>query len=227
MATWYETAWEEIVYHFNNFIAYFEAQEPGIQFLIGLLIVLGFIAAGFIVFGVLWLIYQLVKITVVGTIILVYLAFVGIKLLVMVFYADRKEIAMQWDNSLENMDRFFKRCYPPKDGNLIPPRRDREARAREMALLREKRREERRASRAMRAQVRLERVRARTHGLGNPSKTNSSRAGMKPFYCTSCGQEFSEEMGYLLSRKKFCYCKNCGQKFVGNVEKPVSVPASP
>ncbi|MHA1684100.1 MAG: hypothetical protein ACTSUE_24385 [Promethearchaeota archaeon] len=225
---WYEDFWDDTLYYFHNFINYFEAQDAGFQILIGFLVVLAFIAAGLLVYGLCWLVFQLVKISIIGMIILHYLVFVGIRQFVMLFYASPAEINEQWERSLDNIETFFNRCYPKKPDKPVkqdmgpervfvpvprskparPPVVDRRRRMHQKFLIeRSKRREEWVSKQIARLEKRKMKMRARWKN-----------------YCPNCGNAFTLEMMARLDTNNYCYCQKCGGRFVGNIRKPIFVP---
>jgi hypothetical protein len=180
-----------IVDFFNEFVAYFQSQTVPVQALLIVLAVLAFVAAGFVVYGALWVAYQAVKGAIVGTILLVWLAIAGVVLLFTVFF-DAKKAESMWKDISADMKWFANKAYPPKNQNTaaVPaPGTASEA-----------------------TPARAPRVSAQAASREVPAEIDIPASKMKGF-CTACGSAFSNQMHSLLGKKASCFCEHCGQRF--------------
>nr|MDO8118712.1 hypothetical protein [Candidatus Sigynarchaeota archaeon] len=120
MDTWITTFKEYV----EEFIAFFNTQTVPVQVLLIAIIVLCFVGAGFVIYGAIWLAYQAIKISIVGTIILVYFLVATIILFIMAFI-DPARAKVISAHAGDDIEWFWLKAYPPKNG-ILPPRHARE-----------------------------------------------------------------------------------------------------
>ncbi len=108
----------------ERFVDYFNSQAVPVQIMLVVVIVLCFVGAGFAIYGAIWLAYQAIKISIVGTIILVYVVIAGIVLLVTAFI-DPERARLMAARAGDDIEWFWFKAYPPRNGH-VPPRHARE-----------------------------------------------------------------------------------------------------
>jgi DNA-binding transcriptional regulator YdaS (Cro superfamily) len=196
---------------FNGFVAYFQAQDSPVQVLLIALTVLAFIAAGFVIYGAVWVAYQAVKGAIVGTILLVWLTIAGIVLLVMVCI-DAAKAELAWQQARADMKWFAEKAYSPKIKAASPVATSISAAAHPLAMQQSTGPQHIviRVNDAPRAAPTI--APAAKHAREVPAGIDMTIASKKS-YCTACGSLFSNQMHAMLDRNTACFCEHCGQQF--------------
>lgn len=102
---------ETFMNFYGAFLNWFTALPVLAQIFTGILIILGLVGLGYLIYGIIWLAYQLVKLTIIGTILLHYLMYVAFKMIIVVI-VDSNKVEEQWGYSVKNMKWFVQVAYP-------------------------------------------------------------------------------------------------------------------
>lgn len=210
-----------------GFLEYFEAQPVEIQVILCFAMVLGCILVGFVLYGVAWLVYQVIKATIVGVILLGWLAGVGIgQLFILIF--DASQTRHRWDRHRVKMKKFVEKAYPPKQKNDRGP----------YMIYRAVGQGDEQNSKYLPSMIMISSKRGgRTCYSPCISPQNSSKhqtvsktpisnnrwlrhhpkqqKSNMPKFCSTCGSRFTHKMTNFLRRNLKCYCEECGQEFRG------------
>lgn len=181
----------------DSFITYFQAQAPPVQLMLGIMVILGFIGLGFVIYGALWLTFQVIKAAIVGTVLLVYLAGAAVGCFFMLFL-DPARIPATWIEVKRNMAWWIDRTYPPRHPRPAASCDHRDAGDLPACPLPTTR-------------IVIE------PGVASPVASRVNRGPRNDgavFFCTSCGTPFSTGMQGMLVTKQACFCETCGQQFI-------------
>ncbi len=176
--------------YYIAFLDYFSGLETFDQVLIGIIVILLAIGIGYMVYGILWLTFQLVKISIIGTILLYYLVFVAIKLLIVALF-NVNEVETQWNYSTENMKWFFNKMYPSSSDEI----------------------EEEKPIKNNHEEI----LKTNSQNEGSNHLNNAQIVlvkGNADYFCSHCGTPFTMKMKEVMNDKMICYCEKCGQMFV-------------
>ncbi|MFX0101446.1 MAG: hypothetical protein ACFFCS_17865 [Candidatus Hodarchaeota archaeon] len=186
---WYDY----IIDAFNDFTDYFQAQALPVQILLLVIVVCALVGVGFLIYGILWCVYQVVKAAIVGTIIVVYLTGIGITVLVMLIAA-QDQIEPTWKRAVHNIKWFANRAWPPKEGsNRVQP--------------------------ILQQVVVPETIPKTVIQTREVPKALEERT----YFCTHCGTPFTGKMNGLLKSAQTCYCEACGTRFNATDGAPAAV----
>ena len=157
--------------------------------MLGALVVLGFIALGVLIYGILWLTYQLVKASIVGVVLIVYFITAGVGILVLLLL-DAERVPATWNQVKRNMAWWIGLAYPPNHPRAVRP-----------------------------GAIELQATASTHRVTRSASTIPSGNAPWSPapgsFFCTSCGTRFSMAMNELLLANHACFCELCGQQYHG------------
>ena len=103
--------WDYLYQQFQEFIAWFSALDLVAQIFAGIGIFLLCLLAWAIVYGTLQFALEIVKFSLILSIIIHYLLYLGIKLSI-VAIAKPKEVEKHWDHGVDNIKWILKRAYP-------------------------------------------------------------------------------------------------------------------
>ncbi|TFG18995.1 MAG: hypothetical protein EU530_07540 [Promethearchaeota archaeon] len=103
--------WDYLYQHFQDFIAWFVALDTVAQIFAGIGIFLLCLLAWGIVYGVFQFALEIVKFSLIVTVIIHYLLYLGLKLSI-VAVAKPKEVDKHWDHGVDNIKWILKRAYP-------------------------------------------------------------------------------------------------------------------
>jgi DNA-directed RNA polymerase subunit RPC12/RpoP len=192
----------EIGRFFTDFVAFFQAQPVPIQVLLGAMIVLSFILAGLIIYGVLWCVYQVIKGVILGAVVVAMLVGFGIGAIFMGIFAPRT-VAPAWNCTSSAIRHVTWAFYPSKHGKRAIP-----------------------ASSSMMAASQV--IVVQQHPapeiviqMNEPAPVAAETGSTQDYFCTSCGTKFSTKMRHILAERDVCFCEACGQTFTGQGGNPV------
>nr|MDO8112307.1 hypothetical protein [Candidatus Sigynarchaeota archaeon] len=213
-----------VVDWFNQFVTFYQAQTLSVQVLLIVLIVLGFVAAGFVVYGALWLAYQIIKISIIGSILLVYLIVISIASLFLLAI-DARKIEGIWNKAGENTRCFMNKAYPSKNKATAPAMAPKVVAA-AIAQTAPQRiiihvNDTASSQAVTEATPKQEVATAREVPPEIEIPAGPAATSERKYFCTACGTPFSSKMNTVLGQRSTCFCEHCGQKFTGYGSNPV------
>ncbi|MBD3350329.1 MAG: hypothetical protein GF364_02480 [Candidatus Lokiarchaeota archaeon] len=220
---------------YNAFLEWFVSLEVSAQIITGILIVLGLIAVGYIIYGTLWLSYQIVKASIIFSIIVTYLSIVLVILLIESVFAifgllEKEHLENQWAHISYHVKYIIAKTYPTKDGKLpekpVAKVSQKPAKVEKpihqhisaqdhvnnapVIILKRKSQE---------AKTEDEDVRIQAEDVGQndlvetPVEAQDDNGYGKKYFCPNCGMEFSMGMLNILKDRAYTFCEVCGEKF--------------
>ncbi|MBD3352797.1 MAG: hypothetical protein GF364_15015 [Candidatus Lokiarchaeota archaeon] len=190
---------------YNAFLEWFTSLDSSGQLISGILIILGLILVGYMVYGILWLAFQIMKFSIIATIILHYMGYVLVKLLV-VFFINYSEVNNQWENSTENIKWFWNQMYP---SDKVQSQKQKITKKTGLAKQQLKANAESSATEKLNT-----RVKPKVFYVGD---------NVSNMFCTHCGTRFTDRMIEMMRNNMVCFCEKCGQMFVTPHEQNMSL----
>lgn len=204
---------------YTAFIEWFMTlQYPG-QIMTGVLMILALIAVGYILYGTVWLAYQIVKASILFSIIVVYLTIVwmiiSIEIVFTIFGAIEKErVVHTWNMAGYHIKNLLFKAYPSEkreaptrpvmkgsenQGKLSYPTKN--PTATPVIIVEEE------------APVSETGNRVDAKQQNSGSNTEVETPELPKFFCPNCGIEFSPRMIDRLKSNTYTFCEACGEKF--------------
>ncbi|MHA1729925.1 MAG: hypothetical protein ACTSWY_14525 [Promethearchaeota archaeon] len=212
--------WMETIMNFYNiFLGWFSALELSAQILTILLIILGVIGIGYIVYGSFFLVYKIVKATVILTVIIIYLSLTGIILFILLI-VDNEKIGQQWAQTSHNIQKFISKAYHSKGKltarSLVTSKPDVSAAQNPPVFIFKEKSMNNTPQSQIKQHIKQESKSTSIKYQIPEKRYENSREG-KPktekYYCPNCGVEFTNKMMNILGEKPGVYCENCGEHF--------------
>ncbi|MCP4763023.1 MAG: hypothetical protein GY870_14690 [archaeon] len=223
----------------NAFKEWFLTLALPAQILTSALIILGIIAICYIIYGTLWLTYQIVKAAIVLVIIQIYLSIVAI-ILIITLISDYRNLGNQWSKVSHNIQRIISKAYPSENGqvtarplqvdNMIHSKnnnRPTNATQGPVVIIRQNQKPQY----EIRTPVKNKVDEYKDPGLPLPESRyiHENQSGslsedtLGSSFCPNCGAKFSSKMSSILKEKTFTFCEICGKKFM---ERNLSIESS-
>lgn len=195
--------------YLQNFVHWFLSLELPAQIITGILLILAFIGIGYAIYGILWLVYQIVKGSIIGTIIIIYLSIalvIGIfQIIFLVLGENPESIRHYWATVGYNIKYIVAKAYhaktmpqKPVKNAPNPSNTKLEVKQGPIVILKEE-------------------------GSDSNNQNTSAQQNVKDdiqpsittkLFCPRCGSEFSSKMIDVLKERAFTFCEICGEKFV-------------
>lgn len=99
---------------YNAFLNWFVVQPISAQIITVILIIIGFIGLGYLIYGSLWITYQAVKFSIVLTVLSIYLSFAFIVIFFTLIF-DYKGVDKEWTKISGSVKSFVQWAYPAKE----------------------------------------------------------------------------------------------------------------
>lgn len=188
------TGYENFAYYYDQFIQMFSSLDLAGQILTGILIILLAVGIGYLVYGILWLAFQMTKAGILIAIISTYLHFVILKLILVAIMEGN--IQAEWTNSVNNM-KWMSNVFFPTDSKSFD-------------------------NRVNNGQTGYNQTQSRTQTQPRIVKVKSGLKSNQ-YHCTECGSQFTTKMVEAINNNQYAFCESCGQLFVIPNQAPTQV----
>ncbi|MHA1338718.1 MAG: TFIIB-type zinc ribbon-containing protein [Promethearchaeota archaeon] len=189
---------------FNNFVDWFMKLDLIAQIFVGILIILGLILIGYIIYGILWLVYQIIKFVIVISIILVYGSIATIFMVFESFILPFKLISVgkyefQWKKIGYHIQMIFIKAYHIKSKKMP-----------QKPIFKENIEKKIKAE----ASSKDELLSVATLGANEENYKSEISANEieQSLYCPNCGNKFSNKMMLMVAERQYTFCELCGYK---------------
>jgi hypothetical protein len=202
--------WQQFSTFYNDFMGWYSALEMVEQIVVGAMIILGVIGAGYLIYGILWLAFQLVKAIVIGTVLMYFMGFVVIKLLITAII-DQGRVESEWQNSIKSMKYFVRHMYPNTTDEDLLDNDDK---------LDQKKKSQKVGNKENMENVVNTKTVEQTAPIQPQTKVITVKDTVDRFFCTNCGSAFTSAMENSVKNNHSCFCQYCGQMFVSQSDLP-------
>jgi hypothetical protein len=224
---------DQLIALYNQFLSWFLALSIPGQFLTAIFIILGCIAVGYIIYGSFWLAFQIIKASIVTSVIMIYLTITGI-ILTIELIADRTRLEDDWAEVCYNVKYFLGKAYPRQDEALPmkPVRKVAQASVGTQSVSQVQTRSQqppviiiRRDELKTVQEPKTAQEATATYSENKLSipeqrfdsdiqeQSHPAPQAINEYFCPSCGNKFSPRMVNVLKDQPFTFCEHCGEKF--------------
>jgi len=212
---------------FDSIIPFWIGLDPGSQILGLILMILAFIAVGYVVYGILFLTWQIIKFTVMFAVLsIMWSIIIPWMLIVLIF--EPKNLRDNWSVACDISQRVISTFYKSSNGTkTIRPLKSNEKQITPLAMASASGNHSytsyNRQSRSPiiilreRDNTKLGRIQEDTMKESVDNVNNSNEVNPSEFpsniYCPNCGNEFSSNNITILADNGFTFCEHCGEKF--------------